>query len=117
MTEQTMTAGELLDAYDSYRTQHMQTQPVRGEYDPLMGDDLVRGTNGKPVTEDVLVLDAEVQHEGQWRKVQQVGTDLNDASQPVFLDLEDAGRVVLTMGDTVSVRGLTSPDPWAGPKG
>jgi hypothetical protein len=112
---ETMTAGELLDAYEAYRTQHMQTQPVRGDYDPRFGDDIARDKQGKPLTEDVLVLDAEALVGGAWRKIQQVGTDHNDDSRPVFLDLEAGGRQVLTMDDSVTVRGLTSPDPWAGP--
>lgn len=112
MTEQTMTLRELVTAYDAGRTAHMETRYLRGGYDPRYGDDIMR-SNGKPVTEDILVITAEVQHEGQWRKVEMVGTDANDESEPAFLDLEprirvtDADGGALTMDDTVMVRGLS----------
>jgi hypothetical protein len=110
MSEQTMTATELLDAGSAGRTAHMETRVVRGEYDPLIGDNIVRGPDARPITEDVRVDDAEVKHKGQWRKVLGVFTDLNDDERPIFLDLDGPKERVLIAHkdrvDTVVVRGL-----------
>lgn len=97
--EESMTAAGLLAAYEAGRTQHMESRTIQ------------LGTNprtGKVVTmvEHYLVLDAEVQDGGTWRHVTLVGTDTNDETQPVFLDLDGASRQVLTMTDSVTVRGL-----------
>ncbi len=92
-----MTCSALLAAYEAGRTQHTETHQIPGSLNPR---------TGKWQYEQVSVVTAECEREGVWRKLRQIGTDLNDETEPVFLDLEGAGRSVLTMSDVINVRGL-----------
>jgi hypothetical protein len=108
-----MTAAQLLAACEAGRTHHMETQPIRGEYDPRFGDNIIRDQDGRVVTEDVLVHDAEALVKGHWWPIEKVCTDLGDESKPVFLDViveegKPTKRTVLKPDAEVEVRGLTA---------
>ncbi len=100
--EEEMPCISLITAHEEGRTAHMVTRTVI--------------ENGRQTTLEDLVITAEMQHGGQWRKVMYAGSDLNDPGQPVLIDLVKPGslageRVVkdppLKMGDMINVRGLS----------
>jgi hypothetical protein len=100
--EEEMSCLSLYTAYEEGRTAHMVSRMVMD--------------HGRLVEVQELVITAEMQHGGQWRKLMSIGTDLNDDSQPVFIDLVKPGylageRVVqdppLAMSSMVNVRGLS----------
>lgn len=108
MNERTMTAAELLAECEAGRTAHMEKRTVRGKFDPVIGDDIVRDNNARPVLEDVLVLDCEVSYRGSdWWTLLKVCTDGSDPSEPVFVDTED-GRLALKGTDQLRVRDRAS---------